>query len=199
MKKLNHRGFSAIEILLVLIALIVIGGTCYTVWHMRQEKGTNKQVSNGTVTKNYNQDAIKFSYSYPGSFKASEDQETIQLTSANYEVRNEELPQVVTGEAIRIKATASEGFDAQDKKVQLTADNYLAVSFANTPITDAKNVQTGTKQGVKTLRFDYGGTRTTVFFLGDGKRIEVTLSYPVHDLVSEHDAAYNQIVDSIKL
>lgn len=53
MKRSNHpKGFSAIELILVIVFVILLAGTGWYVWHQRQTKNTeNTTTNNDVVTK----------------------------------------------------------------------------------------------------------------------------------------------------
>lgn len=201
MKKHNQDGFSAIEVIIVIVVLLAVAGIGFTVWRLQT---TTKTSINGGIksltTKTYQNDGLTFSYSYPSNFKTEVVDGTVTSSSPDYDVDASGAPRVLKGESITIEGQTSDGVDQEGTPRHLTIDNYIVANFsdAKDQATVEKTAETTTINGIKTLQFDYMDTRETIFFVDDGKRIVVKLTYPSGSSISDHDNAYNQVVNSIK-
>lgn len=203
MKKHNQYGFSALELILVALVATAVVGIGFTVWRLQTKKSGSSISSSSTrgfTTKTYRSDGLGFSYTYPNTLKSSIADDTVTFESADYDADYSGAPRVLKGESIRLEGETTDGVDQDGVPRHITIDNYVTANF--TGATDraavSKTVKTATINGLKTLQFDYMDTRETIFFVGDAKRISVTLTYPRSTPIADHDKAYNQIVNSIK-
>lgn len=200
MLRMNQSGFVALEIVVIIIAITVIGGAGYAVWHAKNTKNPTSSTT-GLNTKTFDSEGLKFSYVYPANYEVLNRQDgSIDLYSPNFDEDTSGAPKILAGENIQIDGITTDSISQDGDRVRVTIDNYFAVNFSgDSHPKEVSNIVIGTTNGIKTLRYDHFDTRTTVFFVSDGKRIEVTLRHPSSGAVTDYDSVYNQIVNSIKL
>jgi len=202
MKKLNQRGFAALEIVLVIVVLMVLAGAGYFVWQKQHDTTSQNSSAKGSVSKSYSDNGISFKYTYPSSLKAT-DEEAQSLQSADFAIIGDGPGKITKGESVTITPIYND-IDQEGQRRHVTVDNYLTATVADAQ-DRAKftNLKTVTINGTKALQFDlheYGSdSRVTVFFISDTKRIEARLSYPKGESSQDHIAAYEELINSIQL
>jgi type II secretory pathway pseudopilin PulG len=202
MKKLNQRGFAALEIVLVIVVLMALAGAGYFVWQKQHDTTSQNSSAKGSVSKSYSDNGISFKYTYPSALKAT-DEEAQSLQSADFAIIGDGPGKITKGESVTITPIYND-IDQEGQIRHVTFDNYLL-----TTVPDARdrarfsNLKTVTINGAKALQYDMeesgSENRVTVFFISDTKRIEVEISYPKGESAQDHSAAYDQLINSIQL
>jgi len=183
----RQHGFSAIEIILILILVGLIGFGAWYVWRANTSPTSTAvdQPETTPTTVAYDRYGLTFKYPVDWKLDAQDDAQSIAttLTSPDYKVG----PDATVGQSITID-------EAIFLESNLTAENFRAKQVDAHPneYSDYKELDIN---GNKAVQFYSGDSRTTVFFMPSGKYITFTLdTFPTRDAAS---AAYDQVIESV--
>lgn len=186
----KQDGFSAIEIILMVILAGVIGFGAWYVWQANTNRTTNEtaQLANDlpiVTHKTFDRYGITFSYPADWTLEAQNNPQSTAtiLTSPDFTSAGDQT----VGQHVSI----GEGDYPQS---DLTAENFKTKHLDPNPnpYSDYKEL---TINGHKAVQFYRGDSRQTVFFLPNGKEVTLTLdNFPTRNAPS---AAYDEIVSSV--
>ena len=174
MKK-NEHGFSAVEVIIVIIFIGLIGSAGYYVWKHNQNKpveasNTNTQKEAATSSGTFSDDTITFTYpkdwqmvdtlKHPGNYAV--DPTWLGFTSFFAQGKNPDM-------------------DSPEMRVRVTKDappyeESLASAKAESRYSDVTPMEVGGIKGY-TYTVNYEGTQDTAAFFVDGKLYTFTGGY----------------------
>lgn len=204
MKK-NQSGFSAVELLILLVVIGLIGGAGWYVW---QSKSKNSSSNNTQTTQNeaskqnseadntktadetanwksYTRYGVTFKYPTEWGFKANDNTQSTStdLTSPEFADDGSKGEQITVDEV-------------QFAQSGLTADNFKT-KHLDANQNSYSDYKTLTVNGKKAVQFYSGDSRTTVFFLADDKTVTFVLdTFPKRDAAS---TTYNKVIETVKI
>lgn len=208
MKKINSKGFSTVEVLLVLLVVCLVGGVGWYVWQKNQNTGTSEATSNSPTNskpvasrpatlpdeahsnwKEYSKDNLSFYYdpSYQLSTYGEIDT-NVSLKSASYQSTGVQKITVTTGYGFDI----AEGSEPSPKSADDFYNEYKGAGVY-------KNVNKTTINGADAVQFSFEeNSLTTLLWRNDGVIVNVLVRYsPSSETKALEDNAY--LLSTIKL
>lgn len=211
MKKLNNKGFGAIEVILIVVIIGLIGGAGYYVYNSQKKTNTaldnaansqaepqksekneeSKQVETDEADEliNYSRFGVSFVYTKEWTIDAQDNtqSQTTYLKSPDFVAAQSTDQQ--KGEMISIYEQSFKNY-GQDA---LNVDNFKAQHLDSNPnsYSDYKILDIN---GKKAVQFYRGDSRTTVFFVNEKYVVFVLDTFPDRASTSQ---VYDSLLNSV--
>lgn len=209
MKKLikNERGFGAVEFILIIVVVGLIGGLGWYAIHTRKNKDnpapiSNTSTANTTTTKSANfyygwksYSKYGITFKYPADWKLTEANPSkmisLSVASPDHVFEGGGGDYEGKGGIVRIEPDLGLG------GAEVTADNYKENNSGGDPY---KSFDVITVNGKKAVQFQTVSAKlvTTIFFTKDKKMPGIDLKYAKDDYTNQFNT-YNLIVNSVTL
>jgi prepilin-type N-terminal cleavage/methylation domain-containing protein len=215
--KNNQKGFSVVEILIVVVIVGLISAVGWLVYDRQQSKVDNrgaipvtqtsqqeqktadqndsKQQENTVQYSIYDKNGVRFEY--PLDWKVDNSTNSALIQSPDYSKEGLQAMKINSGAFVEVSQT-----DIPQKAY--TADNFQDWGYQY--YGDTKNAKVITVNAQKVVQFEaqhrngnYGwDSTTTIFFKSDGTKIEVRFGYKVGDRQT-HNATYQHVLETINV
>lgn len=191
----KQHGFSAVEIILILVLLGVVGFGAWYVWQANnpkttptpteQTEATAPAEQSDATTKTFERYGLTISYPADWKLDAQDNSQSTATTLTS--------PDFATTDDNTVGQSITFG-DNEYLQSGLTAENFREKHLDTNPnpYSDYKELDIN---GKKAVQFYRGDSRQTVFFMPDGKHVTFTLNtFPVRNAPS---TAYDSIIQSV--
>jgi prepilin-type N-terminal cleavage/methylation domain-containing protein len=214
--KANQKGFSVVEILIVIVVVGLLGAVGWLVYDRQKSKTDNKDTIAQTNQQEQKQEApkeeakpqektVKYStydkggirFEYPEDWKIDGTTSFASIQSPDFTREGLQVMKINSGAFIEASQT-----DIPQK--DRTADNFQ--TWGDQYVGDTKNAKVSTINGKKVVQFDAQhrngdytwDATTTIFFRSNGTRVEVRFGYKVGDKQA-HNATYQHVLETMKI
>jgi len=190
------RGFTIVEVALVIVAIALIGGIGFYVYQANQKPATTASNTQSTQTAKtqpqkatYTDPNFHYSFSYPSDWKTQPATQYISLVakSPDYVVTNEPIGPIVTkGATLSVNVYNTTG---------TVADFVKSGSYSYA----AKNIQPTKVAGLDAMQYTFkyeGNPSFDTTVVKDGHAFEISISYADDAALQMYRADYDAMVAS---